>query len=529
MRRASLCICLIVLLGSSVAALADDPVPLVNWPVPAASGSSHRFQPKAAADVSNPLVFVPVTPCRVVDTRNPAGPFGGPIFNGGETRSYTVPSGPCTGIPTGIAAVSLNISVTSTLQAGGGFLTAWQFGATKPTAASLTWFGPNQTLSAASIIPTASGGSISIYVGSQTHVIIDINGYLIGNSNPLNPQEQLAITGTEDGSGIIRGQNLSTFSSLITSGVRGVVSGSADTIAGVNGESLNTGANFGVSGLNDGGSTNSAGVLGVSVSRPITGNALNGLPFFAAGVRGENGGGGTGVLGMTNSSATPSPAGMAGILLDSNGNDLTEGLIACRGSNSTLYGIFANGNMGATGTKPFVEPHPTDASKVIRYVALEGPEAGTYFRGRGMFQNGQAVIDVPESFRIVTDTDGLTVQITPIGPDFTMTTVVSANLDQITFRGNRDVEFYYIVHGVRKAYKDWQVIADGTEFVPRFPTDRIPAYLSEEAKHRLIQNGTYNADGSVNMATAIREGWTKAWAARENAQVRPTAASDTPK
>ncbi len=194
------------------------------------------------------------------------------------------------------------------------------------------------------------------------------------------------------------------------------------------------------------------------------------------------------------------------------------GELAYRGGDAVFYGVFAVGNLGATGTKPFVEPHPTDASKVIRYVALEGPEAGTYFRGRGRFQNGQAVIDVPESFRIVTDGDGLTVQITPIGTDFTMTTVVSANLDQITFRGNHDVEFYYIVHGVRKAYKDWQAIADGSEFVPRFPTDRMPTSLSEEARHRLIQNGTYNVDGSVNMATAVREGWTRAWAARQNAQ-----------
>jgi hypothetical protein len=136
---------------------------------------------------------------------------------------------------------------------------------------------------------------------------------------------------------------------------------------------------------------------------------------------------------------------------------------------------------------------------------------------------------VPESFRIVTDPDGLTVQVTPIGADFTMTTVASANLDQITVRGNHDVDFYYIVHGVRKAYKDWQVIADGTEFVPRSATETIPAYLSQEAKRRLIQNGTYNADGSVNMTTAVRLGWAKAWADRANARVRAKAASDSPK
>jgi hypothetical protein len=514
---------MIVLLASS-AVFADDAVPLVNWPVPNASASPSRLHPKTAGDISSPLVFVAITPCRLVDTRNAAGPFGGPIYPGGQARSYTVPSSPCSGIPSGIAAVSLLFSVTSTAQAGGGFLTAWPTGAAQPTVASLTWFGPGQTLSSASIVPTASGGSFSVYTGSQTHVIIDMNGYFIGNGSSLNSGEQLSLLGTVDGSSVIRGQNQSTVSSLITSGVRGVVTGAVDNVSGVDGETFSSGANFGVTGLSDGGSDNSAGVLGVSVSRPT-------FPALAydAGVRGENGNGGLGVFGITNSATAPSAGAIVGLLIDSSGAEVADGALGFRASNSVTYGVFATGNMGATGTKPFVEPHPTDASKVIRYVALEGPEAGTYFRGRGRFQNGQAVIDVPESFRIVSDEEGLTVQITPIGTGFTMTTVVSANLDQITFRGNHDVEFYYMVHGVRKAYKDWQAIAEGTEFVPRFPTDRMPTSLSEEAKRRLIQNGTYNADGSVNMATAAREGWTKAWAARQNAQIQAQAAPDTPK
>jgi len=522
MRRASLCLSLIVLLGSS-AAFADDDVPLVNWPVPGVSGGTHRFQPKATSDLSNPLIFVPVTPCRVVDTRNAVGPFGGPIFSGGQTRSYAVPSSGCTGIPSGISAVSLNFSVTQTLQAGGGFLTAWQTGGSQPSVASITWFGANQTLSAASIVPTGTGGSISVFAGSQTHVIIDINGYFLGNSATMNNNEQLSLVGVVDGSATIRGQNGSTTSALTTSGVRGVVSGSANNVTGVNGESFGSGANFGVTGFNDIGSDDSAGVLGMVVSRSLA----TGLSFYASGLRGENGDSGNGVLGLANYNGADNACAVCGNLFDSNGAVLASGAIGLTGA--TIYGVFANGNLGATGTKPFVEPHPTDASKVIRYVALEGPEAGTYFRGRGRFHNGQAVIDVPESFRIVTDEDGLTVQITPIGSGFTMTSVVSANLNEITFRGNHDVEFYYMVHGVRKAYKDWQPIAEGTEFVPHFPTDRMPLSLSEEARRRLIQNGTYNADGSVNMATAAREGWTKAWAARQNAKVRATAAPDTPK
>jgi len=525
MHRASLFLSLVLLL-TSFAAFADDDIPLVNWPVPT---TAHRFQPKATADIGGPLVFVPVTPCRVVNTLWPNGSFGGPIFNSGETRSYSVPSSPCTGIPANVAAVSLNFSVTQTQAAG--FLTAWPFGTSQPGVANLTWFAANQTTTSASIVPTDSNGAISVYVGmangTQTQVIIDINGYFLGDGgnggDTLNPGEHLALTGTFDNGGVIRGKNLSTYPSLTTSGVRGVVTSGANSISGVVGESSG-GLNFGVTGINDAGAFGAAGVLGVMHTRPFVNFGTD-----DAGVRGENTEGGVGILGITNSTFVPSAGGVFGILLDANGNSLASGGLGLRASNSLVYGVFANGNLGATGTKPFVEPHPTDASKVIRYVALEGPEAGTYFRGRGKFQNGQAVIDVPDSFRMVTDAEGLTVQITPIGAELTTANVVSASLDQIAVRSNHDVEFFYLVQGVRKAYKDWQPIAEGAEFAPGSPTDRIPAYLSEEARRRLIQNGTYNADGTVNMATAVREGWTKAWAARQSAQIRGELAPEAPK
>src|SRR2546430_9615557 len=49
------------------------------------------------------------------------------------------------------------------------------------------------------------------------------------------------------------------------------------------------------------------------------------------------------------------------------------------------------------------------------FAALEGPEAGTYFRGRGRFVHGRATIEVPEAFQMTTEEEGLTVHLTPIG------------------------------------------------------------------------------------------------------------------
>jgi hypothetical protein len=167
------------------------------------------------------------------------------------------------------------------------------------------------------------------------------------------------------------------------------------------------------------------------------------------------------------------------------------------------------------GTKNFVEPHPTDPSKMIQYASLEGPESGTYFRGRGRFQNGLATIHPPEDFRIVTDPEGLSIQITPIGEMATYA-VVHIKLDEILVKASRNVEFFYTVNGVRRAHKGFQAIADSAGlFIPRRSNSRIPESFPNDLKRRLIANGTYNADGTVNMETARRLGWDRIWAERQ--------------
>jgi hypothetical protein len=72
-----------------------------------------------------------------------------------------------------------------------------------------------------------------------------------------------------------------------------------------------------------------------------------------------------------------------------------------------------------------------------------------------------------------------------------------------------------MVNGVRRALKGFQPIGEGEEFVPIGPEDRILEGLRPELERRLIANGTYNPDGTVNLETAERVGWTKMWAERQ--------------
>ena len=126
-----------------------------------------------AVSTTTGLAFYPVTPCRVADTRNATGPFGGPILSAGSARSFAITSSACS-IPAAAQAYSLNITVVP--PAALGYLTSWPTGQTQPYVSTLN-SSNGAIIANAAIVPAGAGGSISIYVSDATHVIIDINGY----------------------------------------------------------------------------------------------------------------------------------------------------------------------------------------------------------------------------------------------------------------------------------------------------------------------------------------------------------------
>jgi hypothetical protein len=58
-----------------------------------------------------------IAPCRVIDTRNAADPFGGLALSPGQVRSFTIPSGSCP-IPADAAGVVLNVTVADATAPG---------------------------------------------------------------------------------------------------------------------------------------------------------------------------------------------------------------------------------------------------------------------------------------------------------------------------------------------------------------------------------------------------------------------------
>ncbi|MBK8598926.1 MAG: hypothetical protein IPP07_09315 [Holophagales bacterium] len=528
-RPAFLAVLLVLSIDAPSAPGAD--VRLANWPVPSATG---RGTMAPLADTADPTVFIPYSPCRLVDTRGATGAYGGPKLSGGSSRSFDLNSHPtCTGIPYGVSAYSLNFTVTET--DGAGFLLVYPTGSAAPTVSTVNYVA-GQTVANAAIVPADAAGSISVVAGvSGTHVIVDVNGYFLGRSAIMNTGEYLGLYGNRDGGGVLHVFNGSQSVSTSTSSIRGVF-GSWSAGQAILGETTGeTGLVYGVRGTTESRTGSAAGVKGEATYSSGQTYGVHGTTDStsncASGIRGESGsaipctyngpvgiwGASSGLSGVVGQSSNASGRGVQGVRVDAAGNFLTTGVLGYTGTS----GVHSFQDLTAGGTKSFVEPHPADASREIVYVALEGPEAGTYFRGRGRFAGGRAVIPVPEDFRLVTSDEGLTCQLTPIGRPVAFA-VTRLTLEGIEAEATGDVEFSYIVHGVRRHYEGFRPVQENVHFVPpsaEAAMDPWPAHL----RQRLVDVGIYNADGTPNLDTARRLGWKAAWdeaKAREEARQR---------
>ncbi len=127
--------------------------------------------------------FQPLAPCRILDTRLPAGPYGAPTLQPGVPRTFVL-TGAC-GIPSGALAVSVNATVTNTT--GLGFLVLYAGDLAAPAPSNLN-FGAGQTRAEASIVGLASDGTMKALVGGgAADFILDVNGYFFVSGAPPPP------------------------------------------------------------------------------------------------------------------------------------------------------------------------------------------------------------------------------------------------------------------------------------------------------------------------------------------------------
>ena len=113
-------------------------------------------------------------PCRIIDTRNPVGPVGGPALAAGQERAFVL-GGRC-GVSPNSRAVSVNVTVV--LPAESGYISIFPQGGPMPTS-SIINFRPGQVRANNATLTVGPGGAIVVRNASPGAVdfILDVNGY----------------------------------------------------------------------------------------------------------------------------------------------------------------------------------------------------------------------------------------------------------------------------------------------------------------------------------------------------------------
>jgi acetyl esterase/lipase len=133
-------------------------------------------------------VYVPVTPHRVLDTRD----------TGGTARGATITIDPQLG---DVAAAAVQITVADT--AGPGYLTAWDGGDPQPVTSVLNFQRAGDVNGNFVIVPLA-GGTFTIYASEATGIIVDVMGYATAHAatTPTRVADTRTAGGTPAGSTI---------------------------------------------------------------------------------------------------------------------------------------------------------------------------------------------------------------------------------------------------------------------------------------------------------------------------------------
>jgi hypothetical protein len=143
------------------------------YPPGDAAGEGHyTLSVTGTLGVPNNTSFYTLTPCRIIDTRDPT--LGAPALVSGATRVFTI-ANHCS-VPPTAKSVSVNITVTQPTSPGHLILFP---GGTPPGVSNIN-FGAGQTRANNAIVPLSASGTLSVADGQSsgtTHFILDVNGY----------------------------------------------------------------------------------------------------------------------------------------------------------------------------------------------------------------------------------------------------------------------------------------------------------------------------------------------------------------
>ena len=353
----------ITVLAQNYPPLQTDKAASIHAPVELVSPTTAIPEvPATHTLVGPPTVFQGFEPCRVIDTRNANGTYGGPKLVAGATRSFDLDQGGFAGscgnsFPTGVKAMVVNVTLVN--EDGPGFVTIHPGGTTRPTASSINSSGPNTVIGNMIVMPLAADGTVSIYTSVGTHLVMDLVGFFL---NDFDDDDSLVLSGNTSGTSVFNVTNNNTGSSNFSFAIRG----------GGNTTGAFTGGVYGVA-LGDSG----FGVYGAAQA-----------PNSVA-VRG----------------GTPGnlPGALAGVF----------------GGNVTVTGTLTK------GAGSFKIDHPQDpAKKYLSHSFVESPDMMNVYNGNiTTDEKGRAVVTMPEYFSALNA--DFRYQLTVLGEEFAQALVAS--------------------------------------------------------------------------------------------------------
>ncbi len=122
--------------------------------------------------VDDGSVYVPLVPCRILDTRNDGGALGN-----GAAKAIQVTGRPTCKVPAKATAVEASVSAVEPTALG--FARLWPTGATPPAATFVNYSKAQGTTNTGAISVNSSGSMSLKNFGGPSHYTIDLQGYYI--------------------------------------------------------------------------------------------------------------------------------------------------------------------------------------------------------------------------------------------------------------------------------------------------------------------------------------------------------------
>ncbi len=158
-------------------------------------------RPALLGSTTADLVYNPLAPCRIADTRIVGGAISGGFFrafHGYTSTNFATQGGNTSsncGIPANPSALMLNITVAAA--SAPGYLTVFPFNTTRPLAANLNYAsGATVGNEIAAKMTLGSTDEFSVYAFGTTDVVVDVVGYFMAPQ--ATPEDCVRAHNTQD-------------------------------------------------------------------------------------------------------------------------------------------------------------------------------------------------------------------------------------------------------------------------------------------------------------------------------------------